>query len=465
MERNSIFISYSHKDRKWFDEFQIHLRRLARQNELDIWDDTKIPTGANWKNEIEKGLQSARVAVCLVSKNFLDSNFVTEVELPKLLDAANKEGLQFCWVLLGHCLHETSGLQDIQAAHDISRPIRSLDVNKRDATWVKIVHKIAELARGGIHPEVEQFPLPEDRQPHVAARPVDKKAIEVDQTPNVAQPVAISGVLTVEHKKPGLTEPGRRKPPLKIALASGVEMEFMHIPAGEFLMGSDPAKDKEAYPDEQPQHKVYLSEFYMGKYPVMNEQYNAFVKGKGKKKLSGHFTMPEGKEKHPAVNVTWSDAQAFCEWLAQESGKLCRLPSEAEWEKAARGDKGLIYPWGNAWDKQKCNMRETGIGDTTPVGQFSPAGDSPYGCVDMVGNVWEWCADWFAEDTYSRRSGRVERDPHGPETGVARVLRGGSFSYDRGYCRCACRGRSRPRLWGGSLGFRVVVVASPISGL
>ena len=156
-------------------------------------------------------------------------------------------------------------------------------------------------------------------------------------------------------------------------------------------MGSDPKVDKDAFGDEQPQHRLYLPEFYIGKYPVTNEQYAAFVKAT-RQAAPQHWKngqIPAGKENHPVVDVSWKDAVAFCRWLSQASGKTIRLPTEAEWEKAARGDDGRIYPWGDKPPtKELCNFGGN-VGDTTPVGQY-PAGASPCGALDMAGNVWEW---------------------------------------------------------------------------
>ncbi len=145
------------------------------------------------------------------------------------------------------------------------------------------------------------------------------------------------------------------------------------IPAGEFLAGPDRVK-------------ASVEAFYIDRTPVTNADYKKFVVAAGWEEPA-HWrrgTWPEGKADHPAVQVTWESAAAYAGW----AGK--RLPTEEEWEKAARGTDGRVWPWGSTFLKDRCNTSESEIWDTTPVGKYSPAGDSPYGLVDMAGNVWEW---------------------------------------------------------------------------
>jgi formylglycine-generating enzyme required for sulfatase activity len=237
-----------------------------------------------------------------------------------------------------------------------------------------------------------------------------------------------------------------------------LEPELIHIPAGEFLMGSDPEKDELAYDDEQPQHRLSLPEYYMAKTPVTNAQYLAFVQAAGQKPPK-HWKggkPPGGKEDHPVVYVTWHDAMAYCQWLAEAAGKAYRLPSEAEWEKAARGTDGRIWPWGNEWEKKRCNSGEGGPGETTPVGQYSPGGDSPYGCVDMAGNVWEWCSSLRKPYPYDPKDGREDAKAKG-----GRTLRGGSWDVNRRYARVSYRYGTLPDYFTFSVGFRVDV--APVS--
>jgi formylglycine-generating enzyme required for sulfatase activity len=159
--------------------------------------------------------------------------------------------------------------------------------------------------------------------------------------------------------------------------------------------------------------------------------------------------------------VAWDDAVAFCRWLTRATSRTFRLPTEAEWEKAARGTDGRVYPWGNGWDPARLNCQTSPAaapGATSPVGRYSPLGDSPYGAADMSGNVWEWCADWFDAQTYARRAARPVRDPQGPATGPGYVARGGAFNTSAKQVRCAHRNWYYPDDRRADLGFRFVVM-------
>jgi formylglycine-generating enzyme required for sulfatase activity len=246
------------------------------------------------------------------------------------------------------------------------------------------------------------------------------------------------------------------------------EPELIHIPAGEFLMGSVPKEAKDAhkatgvglriptYQIELPQHTVHLPEYYIAKTPVTNAQYLAFAQA------TDHSTPehweggkpPQGKEDHPVVHVTWNDTIAYCNWLAEAAGKAYRLPTEAEWEKAARGTDGRIYPWGDEPpDEKRCNFGRK-VGDTTPVGQYSPRGDSPYGCVDMAGNVWT--LSLYKGYPYDPKDGREDL-----EASDRRVLRGGSWNSIQRLARVSYRVSFEPDFFSDHVGFRVVV--APVS--
>ena len=230
------------------------------------------------------------------------------------------------------------------------------------------------------------------------------------------------------------------------------EPEMVLIPAGEFLMGSNPSVDKDARDREQPQHTLYLPGYYLAKTPVTNAQYAAFVQATYHRQPE-HWKggkPPKGKEDHPVVYVTWHDAVAYCNWLSGVTGRPYRLPSEAEWEKGARGTDGRIYPWGNQWDAKRCNTGESGKGDTTPVGAY-PEGASPYRLLDMAGNVWEWTRSVDKSYPYDPDDGREDLEAEG-----GRVLRGGSWGSRRVGARCVGRLGYFPHLSLDYIGFRLV---------
>jgi len=224
------------------------------------------------------------------------------------------------------------------------------------------------------------------------------------------------------------------------------------VEAGTFLRGN--TEDESKYDDEKPQREIYLDEFMIGKYPVTNEEFQHFVDdgGYAKKALWSkegwqwrqEHTIDEPEYWHdrkwngpnfPVVGVSWYEAEAYARWLSKRTGHRYRLPTEAEWEKAARGTDGRTYPWVGEFDKNLCNSEESGLSRTSPVGIF-PKGKSPYGCCDMAGNVWEWCSDWFGEKYYATSLGK---NPQGPSTGSSRVLRGGCWRFDSELCSSAYR--------------------------
>jgi formylglycine-generating enzyme required for sulfatase activity len=261
-------------------------------------------------------------------------------------------------------------------------------------------------------------------------------------------------------------KPAPPKPDI-LTITRPIDLELVRIPAGEFLMGSDPSIDRLARDDEQPQHPLHLPDYYIGKTPVTNVQYAAFVQMTRHKKPN-HWKkgkIPNGRENHPVVWISWKDAVAFCKWLSQETGQPFRLPTEAEWEKAARGTDGRIYPWDNQWDAKRCNTSESGVGQTTPVDAY-PNGASPYGVLDMAGNVWEWALSLWGKDLkkpdfkypYDPEDGREETQASDV---VLRVVRGGSFYVSQDLARCAGRGKYVSKFRDAFFGFRVVV--SPIS--
>jgi sulfatase modifying factor 1 len=271
-------------------------------------------------------------------------------------------------------------------------------------------------------------------------------------------------------------------------------MNLLLIPRGKFLMGS-PKSEKDRLDDEL-QHEVEITQpFYLGQHEVTVRQFKAFVNdatylteaekdGKGGRAFDGkdfvqkpeftwknlHFTQSDD---HPVVIVSWNDAAAFCAWLSKKEGKTYRLPTEAEWEYAARagtktrfnaGDKeddlkaagniadaSLKKKWADAiWATQW----DDGFPFTAPVGKFQANG---FGLHDMHGNVWEWCSDWYGEDYYGKSP---KQDPQGPLRGKERVSRGGAWSTQPKFCRSAFRDWHEPSYRSDCVGFRVVATGT-----
>ncbi|MCA9985991.1 MAG: SUMF1/EgtB/PvdO family nonheme iron enzyme, partial [Anaerolineales bacterium] len=227
------------------------------------------------------------------------------------------------------------------------------------------------------------------------------------------------------------------------------EPEWVAIPAGEFTMGSDQGHD-----NERPVHPLYLPTYAIARVPVTNAQYQLFVTAEGHK-APEHWPdgrIPKGLESHPVVHVCLRDAEAYCAWLSQVTGKDIRLPREAEWEKAARGNSDAReYPWGNTFDRLRCNTHELGLGTTSAVGIF-PNGASPYRVSDMSGNVWEWTRSRY--ESYEPDDDR-EKMPLKSQY----VVRGGSWHGHAGYARVASRFYGVPSTRNSRFGFRVVLHA------
>jgi sulfatase modifying factor 1 len=229
-----------------------------------------------------------------------------------------------------------------------------------------------------------------------------------------------------------------------------LDPDLVLIPAGDFRMGSEVGQE-----DEQPVRQVWVSAFAIGKFPVTNREYASFLQAAGHGvPISWHdprFNHPD----QPVVAVSWFDATAYCRWLRDICGKLYRLPTEAEWEKAARGSVvGQRYPWGNDLpDWMNPDGRGAAVEQPDLVGQDPPNG---YGLHNMGDLVHVWCSDWYAADYYWRSP---LRDPQGPATGVRRASRGGSWRHRIKVTRCAARSSLPPDRTFTDYGFRVACSA------
>jgi formylglycine-generating enzyme required for sulfatase activity len=249
-----------------------------------------------------------------------------------------------------------------------------------------------------------------------------------------------------------------------VTVAQGLEKEvkgkdgapMVLIPEGSFPMGV-PHGDRDGGRDEYPRHDVFVNDFYIDKFELTNSRYLEFVKAtnhrvpqnpkNATRNLWEGETVTESLADRPVVNVDWADAQAYCQW----AGK--RLPTEAEWEKAAKGTADRRFPWGNVEPTNKhLNFNQQWIGEKTlmPVGSYE-LGKSPFGVYDMAGNVWEWVNDWYDAKYYEKSPAK---NPTGPETGTKRVLRGSGWQNETPTVRIFTRVDSDPTIRNESTGFR-----------
>jgi formylglycine-generating enzyme required for sulfatase activity len=234
-------------------------------------------------------------------------------------------------------------------------------------------------------------------------------------------------------------------------------LEFVTIPEGNSLMGSNPKIDFETKYTEEPQHEIWLPTYQVQKTPITVKQWMRFIH-----ETNYPWNRHDDLEKvspgleYPATFISWFDATQFTSWLCDISRKPYALPTEAQWEKACRGQQGQLYPWGNeemlSWEDELPFYSES----NHPVG-FRSEYESPFGCLDMWQNITEWCIDWYSDNTYANEIDMTRRNPQGPQNGIYKVLRGGNPLTSSGWPRCAYRGYQTPDYQHPNLGFRIVL--------
>ena len=236
-----------------------------------------------------------------------------------------------------------------------------------------------------------------------------------------------------------VTEPTSRPKPKPETLR-----DMNQVPGGHCWIGSSPGESKNE--TEKPRHRVYVATFYIDKFPVTNEKYLKFIEATGNPEPPFFKDPTYNNATQPVVGVSWYDAMEYAKWAQK------RLPTEAEWEKAAKGESGLTFPWGDEFSAERANV-DFFLDRTSPVDQFSD-GAGTYGCFDMIGNVWEWCLDWFDGRYYSISP---TENPQGPKNGKKKVIRGGAWDTIYLNARCAFRFFSDPTTKSANIGFRCAV--------
>ncbi len=456
---SDIFISYARENRPQAERIA---EALAR--DWSVWWDPIIPAGQIFRKVIREEIDKARCMVVLWSSTSVESAWVLDeaslgkrrgILVPVRIEAVEpplgfgevhtadltgwngdtsaQDFRRLCQDLTA-LLGPGSGLEPQKAP---AQPMRSFVAESRQAApklpgrrWVLGLAVLAALVaaslvyklsvRGGAVPATSEHPA------------------RVDRT----QPA------TVAHRQPGA----------HTTLKDG--LSYVWIAPGEFMMGALPG-DSDAGPEEKPRHRVRITRgFWLGETAVTVAAYKRFVKEQTKGKMPDAPSFNRGwtNEHHPVVMVTWDEAQAYCAWAGGTGG---RLPTEAQWEYAARGGKsGLKYPWGNEITSENANYHGSKWEGTSPVRFYPP---NAWGLYDMAGNIWEWMADWYDEDYYAAQPpGKPVDDPQGPDRRTGdRVLRGGSFVRGPIDLRASGRGKRTPVAMDHSVGFRCVTDVAP----
>ncbi|OQX12334.1 MAG: hypothetical protein BWK73_15255 [Thiothrix lacustris] len=451
---HDIFLSYSTKDRA---RLQPLFHTLAQQGWSVFWDHQSIHTGENWHRKIEEAINNSRCVVVVWSKHSIQSEWVLEeasrgksrnVLLPIRIDAIEPPfgfGMRQAGDFTGW-----NGKGDHPAFIELAAQIYGLlgrgsqppPPPPKSRMGVVLAGMAAVAVGAGVY-----------WQQNDGVGGKDSTAIARLVAPVAEPPIVSSPVATPPTPASAVVLPATPpQPPEPKTLP--FEPEMVAILAGKFTMGCDGKRDDVeggCSDDEKPAHQVTLKAFQMGKYEVTFDQWDACEKAKA---CPHAEDQGWGRGNRPVINVSWDDiTQKYIPWLNQETGKTYRLPTEAEWEYAARGGTDTAYPWGNAIGKGNANCDNSSCGDkfeyTAPVGSFAANG---YGLNDMNGNVWEWLQDSWHGDY---KGAPVDGSAWESGGSASRVLRGGSWDNDAQGVRSANRGHYTPGIRSYSLGFRL----------
>jgi formylglycine-generating enzyme required for sulfatase activity len=417
----SLFYSYSHKDEELRLKLQDHLAALKWSGMIAEWNDRDIEAGKEWEREIDHHLSSADIILLLVSASFIASPYCWSVEVRKALERHERGEARVIPVILRPCRWQRTPFAKFQATPKDARPVT--DWPDEHAAFDDVVSKIEAV--------------------------VD----ELRRSVGTAADAMAGG----DEPKAGSEGGGSLiKPPQVLtdfSVFRDVDApwcpEMVALPAGTFLMGS-PQSEKERDHNEGPQHRVTIgTRFAIGRYPVTFAEYDQFCDVMKREKPEDNGW---GRGRHPVIDVSWHDAQAYVAWLAKETGKHYRLPSEAEWEYGARAGTTKRYAFGNEITERDANFGGN-VGKTTEVGAY-PA--NPWGLYDMHGNVLEWVEDiWHDSYQSAPADGLAWTVSEGKNSSRYRVGRGGSWNLNPRNPRSAVRVRGDPESRRPFLGFRV----------
>ena len=414
---SDIFISYASEDRPSAEK----IARALEAQGWTVWWDRVIPAGRRFPEVIQEEIERARCMVVLWSGISVKKDWVIE-------EASEGRDRRILVPVLIEQVQPPRGFRLVQAA-DLAGWAGDGPASAFQKLCLDISAVIGPTAK----------PAPGNERP---VRPARWRWVLGGAL--LAALLCVALVVAVLSK-------GKAVRPRSGAQTNSKDSSYVWIAPGEFWMG-----DNDGNGDEQPRHRVRITKgFWLGKTLVTVAAYKRFLRERPELKMPDgpSFNPDWSYEDHPIVRVTWDEAQAYCAWAGGTSGKL---PSEAQWEYAARGGKsGLKYPWGNEITRENANYQGSKWKGTSPVRSYSP---NAWGLYDMAGNVWEWMADWYNKDYYATQpSDKPSDDPHGPDRGSGdRVLRGGSFVRVPGDLRASSRGERAPGARDHSVGFRCV---------
>jgi formylglycine-generating enzyme required for sulfatase activity len=462
-----IFISYSHQDSEYAHALAANLQGMG----FDTWIDERLDYGSQWPHELQKQLDTSSAFVLIMSPRSYASEWVqselqrarrkTKPIFPLLLEGdepwLSVESTQYYDVrgekfpdakfysALGKVASPPEG-QSVAPPIDAGKPVKPVQSSGRPRikteVMLAIIGAIATIIAAFV--PVIWSNLSQNSSPPPTGTAESGIASTQPSSSNDSDQFDATATFVIPLS-------GETDVPSEFTDSAGVSMSL--VPAGNFIAGSD-----QGYENEKPVHTVYLDNFYIDKYEVTNALYKVCVEAgtcqppdkTGSFTRESYYGNPQF-DTYPVVYVDWEKANSYCQWRGMS------LPTEAQWEKAARGTDGRTYPWGNNIDQTYANYNNV-VGDTTEVGNYE-SGKSQFGVYDMAGNAWEWVADWYS-DTYYLNTPLT--NPTGPTTGEYRVLRGGSWHDDKSTVTTSNRGWNQLEYFENvDFGFRCAMDGTP----
>lgn len=474
-----VFILHASQDKPVVREIY---QRLLAEDWIDPWlDEEKLLPGQDWDLEIEKTVRSADAVIVCLSSNSVTKEGYVQKEIRMVLNMAleKPEGTVYIIpVRFNDC--------DIPRSLGAFQYVDFFPKRQRERALEKLL-KSLHLRADSVHGLTDSMSSSKNQENIAPSKkwivPVLSVIIVltlgwasllysknqtdlpiVSPSPTVTVSSTFAPPSPTHTKTPSSTPSLTPAPKVGSTRISEIDgMLMVYVPEGEFIMGSN-----KNYPDEKPEHKVYLDSFWIAQTEVTNAMYNLCITALkcNPPSRTDYYSRDASSSEYPVVFISWNDAKAYCEW----SGG--RLPTEAEWEKAARGKNGFAYPWGNSFECGRGNFDDEtgedakvvtggpncdGFNYIAPVASF-PNGKSIYGALDMAGNVWEWVSDWYSDSYYYQYAKSPGPNPTGPETGERRVVKGGAWLID---VDVQVRGSNRysypPELVDDNVGFRCVI--------